>query len=440
MFILYNIHTAYINYNINNKLFKISMNFLIKYKKIFLIMAFIITVIMLGYLLYAVFFKASTETKTAKETATSSAPTGLPKADEGSQQIIPDADGDGLPDIEESPIKDIEDYVDESADGGLTKTEEVSQNKSLSATLGNDGSTLQYYNKEDGKFYRITENGEAEAYSDKVFYNLEKVTWSPQKNKAILEYPDGSNIVYNFDTKKQITLPKHWEDFNFSPDGSQIVLKSIGIDPDNRWLAISNEDASKIKAIESIGLNDATVYPLWSPNNQIIAMYTEGVDFNRQEVYFVGQNDENFKSTVIEGRGFQPQWSPNGDRLLYSVYSSDNDYKPLLWIVNAEGEKIGSNRKSLGIETWAEKCVFNDSRDIYCAVPDALENGSGIFPEMAENTQDKIYKIDSITGLKKLLAVPDGAYNASNLIISEDQNYLFFTDKTTEKIYKINLK
>ncbi|MDD5555036.1 MAG: hypothetical protein PHU57_05485, partial [Patescibacteria group bacterium] len=210
--------------------------------------------------------------------------------------------------------------------------------------------------------------------------------------------------------------------------------------PGNRWLAITNEDGSKTTAIEAIGEKDETVYPSWSPNNQVIAMYTEGADFDRQEVFFVGLNQENFKSTIVEGRGFQPQWSPKGDQLLYSVYSSGNDLKPMLWLVGAQGDSIGAGRKSLGLETWANKCAFASDTDLYCAVPRDLETGAGLFPELAENTPDRLYQIDIATGLKKLVAIPDGDYNMSDLIISEDGSELYFTDKTTQRINKINLK
>jgi hypothetical protein len=217
-------------------------------------------------------------------------------------------------------------------------------------------------------------------------------------------------------------------------------MKSMGLDQDNRWLAVANKDGSNAQVIESLGDKDDTVYPAWQPNNQTVAMYTEGVNFDTQEVYFVGLNNENFKSTVIAGRGFQYLWSPKGDRLLYSVYSSANDLKPLLWIVNAEGDNIGSNRKSLNIETWAEKCIFADSVNIYCAVPKELETGAGLFPEMANNTTDNLYKINTQTGLKKLVAVPDGDYNMTNLIISTNGYYLYFTDQTTQNLHQIKLK
>ncbi|NTU99327.1 hypothetical protein HGA64_04995, partial [Candidatus Falkowbacteria bacterium] len=265
-------------------------------------------------------------------------------------------------------------------------------------------------------------------------------TWSPNKNKAVLEYPDGANIIYDFDKQKQITLPSHWKDFSFSPSGDQIVFKSMGQDVDNRWLATVNEDGSQIKGVESLGNKDATVYSEWSPNNQIVAMFTEGKDFNRQEVYFVGLNGENFKSTVVEGRGFEPKWSPQGSQLMYSVYSADTDMKPNLWVVDAQGDSIGNNRRNLNVNTWADKCNFSNGNTAYCAVPRSLDEGAGLFPELKDNTVDDLYQIDVTTGNKKRVAVPQGDYTINNIMISQDQKYLYFTDKGTNQIHKINLK
>jgi len=59
---------------------------------------------------------------------------------------------------------------------------------------------------------------------------------------------------------------------------------------------------------------------------------------------------------------------------------------------------------------------------------------------MADKTQDSLYRINLTTGTKQLIAVPDGKYNISNLVVSKDQGQLFFTDKTTQEIYKISLK
>ncbi|MFA4941537.1 MAG: hypothetical protein WC582_02995 [Patescibacteria group bacterium] len=411
------------------------MEFFTKYKKIILAAVFIVAVFILGYLLYVVFFKAPPETPIVEAPGTTTTPAGLPTSPSGTGQIVNTEGTGGLPETEVTGTQ-----ASEKALGGLTKTTSLNNVPSLAATLSGNGTDLQYYNKEDGKFYKISKNGEITALTDKIFYNVETIKWSPNKEKAILEYPDGANILYNFSADKQVTLPSHWKDFDFSPDSNKIVMKSVGLDVDNRWLAIANEDGSKSQAIEAIGEKDETVYPSWSPNNQTIAMYTEGSGFDQQEVFFVGLNGENFKSTVIEGRGFDPKWSPKGDQLVYSVYSSDNNLKPMLWVVGAQGDDIGQGRKTLNVETWADKCTFANDTDLYCAVPKELETGAGLFPELAKNTYDQLYKIDLKTGLKQLVATPDGFYNMSNLIISENGYQLYFTDQTTEKINKINLK
>lgn len=409
------------------------LSFFIRYKRILLVVGFIAITIILGYFLYAIFLKPAIPVSPLGPGATTT-PGGLPISPAGPGQIVTPTTPAGLPtEITggvPSPV----------ANGGLTQTAKLGEMSALGAVLSANGSNLQFYNKDDEKFYYIDKDGKTTLLSDKAFHSVEKVIWSPVKSKAIIEYPDGANIVYDFSNKKQTTLPAHWKDFDFSPDGKEIVTKSIGLDPANRWLAVTNEDGSKTRAIEELGENEATVYPSWSPSNQSIAMYTKGVDFDRQEIFFVGLNNENFKSTIVEGRGLQFKWQPSGDRLVYSVYSSKNEMKPMLWTVNAKGESIGSGRRSLNIETWADKCNFANSNDLYCAVPEKLEEGAGLFPEMAKNTRDFLYKIDATTGAKKLIAVPDGAYNMSNIIISSNGNYLYFTDQTTKKLYKINLK
>jgi len=412
------------------------MDFFQKYKKIFIAIGFILVVFILGYLLYAMFFKSNIPPVTTEPTATSTQGS-LPVARPGTGQTIPSGEPiGGLPGETGLPAS----QTSAIALGGLTQTTELNQAPSLAATLALNGNDLQYYNKQDGKFYRLTKDGQATLLSNTVFYEVQNITWSPNKNKAILEYPDQAKIIYDFKNNRQVSLPKHWQDFDFSPDGSKIVLKSLANDEDNRWLAIINDDGSSAQRVAALGDKDETVYPSWSPNNQTVAMYTEGAGFDQQKVYFVGLNNENYKALTIDGRGFDPLWSPKGDNLLYSVYSSSSDLKPELWITNAQGENIGSGRVKLDIQTWADKCVFSAATEIYCAVPESLEEGAGLFPDLAKSTKDNLYKIDTKTGLKKLIAIPDGDFTMSDLIVSDNGYYLYFTDVNTGKINKIKLK
>lgn len=413
------------------------MSWLEKYKKILIILGFVLLVFILGYLLYLMFFKPSLPTDVG-QTATTTTTGGLPSAGQGTGNIIGSTGQNvgGLP----TQTQETQTQASDVARGGLTQTTGLNQTPSLAATISSNGNDLQYYNKSDGKFYRISKDGKITALSDQVFYDVENITWSPNKNKAILEYPDGANIIYNFETNKQVSLPAHWKNFDFSSDGSKIVFKSMANDTNNRWLAITNDQGTDTKTIAALGDKDETVYPSWSPNNQTVAMYTEGQNFDQQSVYFVGLNDENFKSLTIDGRGFEFEWSPQGNNLLYSVYSSSSDLKPELWVASAQGESIGAARVKLNIQTWADKCVFSSNTTLYCAVPESLEEGAGLFPDLAGNTKDNLYQIDTQTGLKKLIAKPASDTTMTNLIVSDNGYYLYYTDASTGTINQIKLK
>jgi len=419
-----------------------------RYKKVFFIIVFVIIILVLGYLIYSTFFQPYFAPGPGQpgQVGTSTEPGGFPQAGPGEEGKEGEAGEGRLPGQE--PTGDTGEPSQEEKETEKTPEEEpqqettaLNEGNSQAMTLSGDGDGVQYYDKDSGKFYRVNKDGEAEPLTDQVFHNVDNINWSPTKDRAILEYPDGSNILYDFSQDKQVTLPKHWKEFDFSPDGEKIVTKSIGLDTDNRWLAIANADGSQVEAIESLGENEDSVYSSWSPNNQIVGMYTEGAGFDRQEVYFIGKHDENFKSTTVHGRGFQPKWSPQGDRLMYSVYSSDNDFKPQLWMVNSQGESIGTGRKSLGVNTWADKCTFADNSEMYCAVPKNLDKGSGIFPEMAEQTNDQLYRINTQTGTKELISNLRGEdYNISSLEVSQDRKNLFFVDSKSEKVHKLDLE
>lgn len=411
------------------------MNFFTRYKKLFQILLFLGIVILLGWLIWRTFFSApGAQIITPLGTST---PGNLPAANEGTGNIIDNQTGELLPGNGQN-VGDTS-GLSNIAVGGLTKTKALNDTPSLAPTLAADGQGVQYYNQSDGKFYRLDSAGRPIALSDKVFHNVQNVTWAPDKNKAILEYPDGSKIFYDFNEKRQVSLPKHWEDFSFSPDSQRLVSKSIGLDIENRYLVVSNSDGTKAQALEEIGNNADKVYSSWSPNGQSVAMFTRGLDFDRQEVFFVGLNGENFKSTIVEGRGFQPKWSTTGDRLLYSVYNSTNDMNPGLWLVNAQGDSIGSGRTDLALNTWASKCTFAGTDKVYCAVPEDLPQGAGLFPELADQTKDDLYMIDLKTGQKKLIAVPDSSYNISQIVVANNQKTLYFTDKQSQKIYEVKL-
>ena len=328
------------------------------------------------------------------------------------------------------------------ATGGLTTVTTLTQTPVVSPARAANGKDVLYYQKDEGAFYRVTPDGASVPISDETFRDVQTIAWAPNGERAILEFPDGANILYDFTAKRQVTLPKHWKDFAFSPNSSKIVFKSLGLSPEDRWLVVSNPDGSGTTPVEPLGNNEAKVNVDWSPNQQMVATYTESRDGTRQELFFVGLHGENFRLAVLEGRQFEGQWTPKGDRLLYSVYGPLTDLKPSLWIVDAAPGTTGENRQHLDLATWADKCtIAADNTTAYCAVPQSLPRGAGIVRDIANEIPDDVYRLDLATGAKTLVAVPAGnEVTAERLMLVDDERMLVFTDKKTGVLQKIQLK
>jgi len=398
-------------------------------KKILLIILFAVVSIGIGFGIYYLFFRAEPAPEVPKVIEEEFPPTtGLQPSD-----VAPER-----PPVEE----ELPPGVSSIARGGLTLVSSITEARAIGADLSSDGINLNFYNQNDGKFYRLTPNGDTLAISDKAFYSVQDVTWSPNNDTAILEYPDGSNIVYDFKTETQVTLPKHWQEFDFSPEGDEIIAKSLDSDPRNNWLVAVGSDGKNMRPVEMLGSNANKVQVNYSPNGQVIAFSRTGEaqGFANQDILLIGMNGENFKALNVNGLNFDSKWSTTGDRLLYNVHSADSDYKPILWITDASGDNIGTNRRNLAINTWAEKCTFENERIVYCAVPQTLPRGAGFQPAVADDTPDVFYRIDTTTGVKTLLATPSNDYTAENLMVSKDGGYLFFTNKLTGVVEKIRLK
>jgi hypothetical protein len=164
-------------------------------KRIIYIVIFSIISILLGYLLYRIFFATPNSPTTTKPNKTTSTTTGgqqqFPQSGQGNQTgnitepgTLPNAPGRQQGQTSNLPEPLVQTVIKDPVVGAR-----VSQNGSLN-----------YYNQLDGKFYRIGSDGKPQLLSDTVFYNVQKVTWSPTKNASILEYPNKSKIFYKTST------------------------------------------------------------------------------------------------------------------------------------------------------------------------------------------------------------------------------------------------
>jgi len=419
-------------------------------RKILLIILFIVAVIALSIVLYFFFFAPAKPTVTPSE-APAEEFGKLPMSQEEFERLTAEERARlGLPEAGVVPSTEREETgvsmpeYSEIASGGKTWVEIVANDVVIGAALASDGQKSVYYNKTDGKFYEIDAEGNKIILSGQSFYNVEKINWAPTKDRVILEYPDGFKIMYDFRKQKQYTLPKNWSDFSWNSVGSRIAFKTTGGQVEQNWLAMANPDGTGLKPIAFMGENADKVIVNWSPNNQVVAFSRTGQSRGvwEQEILLIGQNQENFRSLIVEGRGFESQWSPSGEKIAYSVYSADSNYNPKLYVVNASGDKIGTGKIDTGLTTWSYKCTFaHNDVDLYCAVPRDLPQGVGLVPDLITRTQDDFYKINLQTGQTTFLAESVlGGYDVQKMFVSQDGSLLYFIDKNTNNLRYIRLK
>lgn len=396
------------------------------------ILGFLFTVLLIAFALYWVFFRPDQpvpSTSPSMNIPSTSLPGSLPGSDTVTDRTSTPDKPSVLP--EASPI----------AQGGPTKVEPVTLTPVFAPEMSKDG-RLHYFNPDDGKFYATDAEGNAHSLFNQSFKEAKSVVWNGTASAAIVEFPDGANVSVNLENGKAIPLPQHWEDFSFSPNGKQIAAKSIGIDPNNRWLTIANADGSRAETVAALGNNADKVHVNWAPHDQIVAFSETGTpqSFGRRQILAIGKHQENLPGLMVEGFNFTPTWSESGTTLLYSASSQNDGYTPRLWLVDGESNTLGQNRRSIPLKTWADKCSFVDDTTAYCAVPTSLPEGAGLQRALARNTPDQVYRVNVKTGSTTLIGQPETQVPMTRLRISPDGNTLFFQNERTLTVDTMRLR
>ncbi len=396
------------------------------------LLGFIAATSLLAFGLYFVFFRqeqpAIEEVDETDETIG-----GLPTSGPGSERTPSDDTTDDTTESGRLPPSQI-------ADGGETFTNLLTNSRIVSPTVTSSGS-VAYYDPADGRFYTIDEEGNLVALSRTQFPQAETVVFADDASAAVLEFPDGSNVIYDFNAASQVTLPSHWEEFSFTEGGTQVVSKSIGSDASNRALVITSVDGSGTEVIAALGDNDNKVDVNVSPNNSIVGFARTGGAsnaFGRQEIYLIGMDGEASGILIVDGSNFSGIWSPDGAHLLYSVADPSDGYRSALWYVDSRGDRKGDVRIKIGIKTSVEKCTFASTETIYCAVPRDMAPGGGSDISIVDSYDD-VYSISLPSGRATLIAIPAADTKMFDLRVSDDGELLYYTDNSGRLNY-IRLK
>lgn len=413
-------------------------------KKLLFVFLFILAVVGIATVLYLLFFRAIRPTETPG-TQLPGTGNSLPRAQDGTPGTIGNLGNGALQPAQNTGSVDLGEIPalpDNSLLPDAPRISVLAQDVRLPiATTKGGGNAIRFYDPNDGRFYSILDDGTKVPLSETVFPNVDRITWGNKSEKAVLGFPDGNQVIYDFSQDKQTTIPRYWQELQFSPDDDQIVAKSLGSNPTNRFLIVAGSDGSEPRPIEELGNNQDKVLVSWAPNNQTVAFSRTGeaMGANREQILLVGKNQENFKGLIVEGRGFTPNWSPDGSQLLYSVWSGDEGYRPSLWLSGASGDEVNANRRRMSIETWADKCTWANGTTVICGVPKEMPNGAGLQRTLFDVGPDTLFKLDLANGQVTPLGDPGPNVAVRSVRVSGDGQSAFVTDGNSGQLIKMRL-
>ncbi len=324
------------------------------------------------------------------------------------------------------------------------------------------GFTLFNKNNRDFAHYILRSNGNIyQAYADSQelkrlsITTVPKVyesTWMPDGNHLILRYlRDTTENIQTFSVKinPATTTLNEFEggiDGNFLPEN----ISALSINPlgDKIFYLTNNLQGASGFISKPDGLNKKIIFesPLieWNvswPKEDTITMTTKPSSKLDGYLYFLNSQNGSFSKILGGVKGLTTKTNSLANEVLYSD-SERGEPRLYLFDVKAKQSKI------LPWSTLPEKCVWStvDTKIIYCAVPTELPAGE--YPDSwyqgLTTFNDEIWSVNVTTGASTLVfAIEKEAGYKLDIIdpqISQSDNYLFFTDKTSLTLWSLKLK
>lgn len=316
---------------------------------------------------------------------------------------------------------------------------QLSRAPAVSPTLGADEKTVKFVGKEGGIFEIGLDGQNLKEVKFTALQNLIKILWSPDKNGFIGIYESGGVRKMSFyDTVKQSATP-------FSQSVKQIAFSKKENKIAYHYFDGSLESSS-IKVSDSNGKNEKTVFQTrlgemrldWADEAKIsVSTIPTGVAENT--LWVLDSNTQKLRAILANIYGLTVKWDNAGERFVFSQTNSRGNGLEL-WISNQNGTKTNK----LDITTLPEKCAFaKDNQNIICAVP--AEIPDIIWPDdyykRVYSAREQIWKINLSDNKKEMLyEFLAGEFDAADLALSSDENYLVFLNKVDGNVYSLRLK
>lgn len=317
-----------------------------------------------------------------------------------------------------------------------SKVKQISSTPTLWANISGSQNKIFWYDQ-DGQLWSSGSDGNsAKSTTRAPVQNFIKSIWSPDGSKNVISIGTSQKdirFVSLFSESAVSTfLPNNVKTASFSPDGKRIIYQVIDDSKNQNTLFISDPDGKKSSTVATLRLRDVIVG--W-PQANLVSFVSKPSGLVGGSLWVLNLKTLVFDKLIDNLNGLEVLWSPDGTKILFSS-TDQNAQNPRLSVMDLNG-----NAKDLGISTIVSKCAWaSNSRDIYCAA--GRWPGDAVLPDDyykdAFSVVDDIVKINVDSGRKDAVISP--VFDAVNLVVSQNQDFLLFITKNTSRLYRLDLK
>lgn len=312
----------------------------------------------------------------------------------------------------------------------------------LGAAISDDG-TIYYYSLDEQALKKASQEGKDKSV---LLSNLPglplRVVWSPKKDRVLLllKQSNGTSLWHFADltTKTLVPLRKEMSHLVWNNLGDKIFYEYTAAN-NERTLNIANPDGTDWKKLALL-YHDSFIAPV--PQSANVSFWSKPTALQKTYFESVGLSGESRRMLLSEKFGADYLWSQSGEKVLTSVSDEKGGQTVLLNMMNGSGGEF----QNLALPTFVSKVVWSkDNKTIYYALPGGLPENAMLpddYYDKPLNTKDTFWKMDIGTGEKTRLTdladVTQGI-DSSDLFLSPKEDVLFFTDRITKRLYRIDL-
>lgn len=321
------------------------------------------------------------------------------------------------------------------------KIKVISQEPAIGATVRKQ--KIAYYSISNGNIFESDFDGSNSVrVSSNILTDLLEVLWSPNKNKIVAIFNEKGlpkKYFYDYSLKTTVPLKTQIRWIAWSPNKDKIAYQYYNSQNEDNNISIANPDGSNWNVIFPTRMKNLIVE--WPSANKI-SIRTRPSGLAKSVVYSITLPNNNIEKALGETYGMSVLWSPSGNKILFS--ETNNEGKNLkLKIADLEEQSIGE----LNFVSLPEKCVWSqDNRTIFCAVPKKISDLSVLPDDYYKNKvsfSDNFWRINLDTEeAVKIFEGSDGienSYDAQKIILSPQEDYLFFINKKDGLLYSLEL-